>query len=41
MAQMDKDGGGTVSLDEFVLWWEAGAGGELEERREDAFTIVS
>ena len=38
--QMDKDHDGSVSLDEFCVWWEAEAGGELEQRRADAFTLV-
>ena len=37
---MDKDHDGSVSLDEFCVWWEAEAGGELEKRRADAFTLV-
>lgn len=37
---MDTDHDGSVSLDEFRVWWDSEAGGELEQRRPDAFTLV-
>ena len=37
---MDTDHDGSVSLDEFCVWWDSEAGGELENRRADAFTLV-
>jgi hypothetical protein len=39
MAEMDKDGDGTVSYEEFESWWRNN-GGDLEKHRALAFTVV-
>ena len=38
MAQMDTDGGGTISFNEFEEWWHAN-GGDLEVHRDRALTV--
>ena len=38
MVEMDKDGGGTVSFDEFEGWWKMN-GGDLEAHRLLAITV--
>ena len=39
MSEMDKDGDGTISYEEFESWWRNN-GGDLEKHRELAFTVV-
>ena len=39
MSEMDKDGDGTISYEEFESWWRTN-GGDLEKHRALAFTVV-